>query len=203
MRVALLAGLLAASMLLSADDDDSATNLTAEAHRPLSAHINNALTDALPKYRPPRTSTEVVSTDATSDREPFLALPEPKNGIVRLPRVVVEGERPPVFSEREIHTDKGFSELLIKRYFTDVGLMLNRVRLPFFGMSKEAYAMMLWREDERLRLLREYGEEAQISELLGEPNRAAELRDILHDTLSHQPLFLGAGQVPFRDARGR
>ncbi len=167
----------------------------------LSENLAAALTESLPKFNPP---PALDATDENGDDELFADLPKPKNGIVRLPRVVVEGERPPVFSEKEIHTAKGLAELAVKRYFTtQTGLALNRFTLPLFGMGKEAYALLLYEQDERLRLLREYGEEADLLDAAGDDERAAELRDLLHDTLSHQPLFLSPAHAPYRDARGQ
>ena len=92
----------------------------------------------------------------------------------------------------------------MKRYFnSQTALALNRFRLPLVGMGKEAYAMMLWEQDERLRLLDEYGDAADLIETAVDEKRADELRSLLNDTLSHNALFLGAGQTPFRDARGQ
>ena len=172
--------------------------------RALSSTISEALTEALPKFNPPPKRDATESTDDGVDEDLFAGLPKPKNGIVRLPRVVVEGNRPPIFSEREINTDKGLAEIAVKRYFnSQTALALNRFRLPLVGMGKEAYAMMLWEQDERLRLLDEYGDAADLIETAGDEKRADELRSLLNDTLSHNALFLGAGQTPFRDARGQ
>ena len=82
-------------------------------------------------------------------------------------------------------------------------LALNRYTLPIFGMGKEAYAMMMWQEDERLRLLAEYGEAADLTAAAGDEKRAEELRELLNDTLSREPLFLNPSRVPYRDARGQ
>ncbi|WP_221029487.1 hypothetical protein [Actomonas aquatica] len=173
--------------------------------RALSSEISDALTASLPKYNPPAKPAEGTDADATAaDTDPWADLPKPKNGIVRLPRVVVEGNRPPIFSEREIHTRQGLADLAVKRYFkSDTLLALNRFTLPLVGMGKEAFAMLLYDQDERLRLLSEYGADADLLDALGETTRATELRDLLNDTLSHEPLFLSSARTPFRDARGQ
>jgi hypothetical protein len=160
--------------------------------RALSPTVADAVTAALPKFKPARTEAEPDDSE----------LPQPKNQIIRLPRVVVEGTRPPVFTEREVHTDKGLAELAVKRYFTETGLALNAFTLPLVGMSKEAYAMMLWQQDERLRLINEFSEEADITEAFGDPDRADQLRDLLNDTLAHPTVFLHPGRVSLRDLRG-
>lgn len=164
--------------------------------RLLSPTLALAITKSLPKYVPPS------SKDASDQIEAF-DLPKPRNGIIRLPTVVVEGNRPTIFTEREIYTDKGLAEIAVKRYFNDTGLALNRFRLPLVGMTKEAYAMLLWQEDLRLGQIRKFAEQATLDETLGHDGRAAELRLLINDTLGHIPLFLGAHRAPYRDARGQ
>ncbi|HRE81887.1 MAG TPA: hypothetical protein PLN52_12595 [Opitutaceae bacterium] len=76
---------------------------------------------------------------------------DPKNGIVRLPSYIVQEQRPPVFRERDIYTKKGLGELATGRYFSESSKALNRFKIPFVGMGGEAYATMMYEEDERLR----------------------------------------------------
>ncbi|MCF3650359.1 hypothetical protein [Synoicihabitans lomoniglobus] len=186
------AGLISLTSGLMAQESVSAES-TPPRVRALSPTVADAVTAALPKFQPNRPDSEADDWD----------LPEPKNQIIRLPRVVVEGTRPPVFTEREVHTDKGLAELAVKRYFTETGLALNSFTLPLVGMSKEAYAMMLWKQDERLRLIGELSEEADLTEAFGDPDRADQLRDYLNDTLAHPTLFLNPGSVALRDLRGQ
>lgn len=70
-------------------------------------------------------------------------------------------------------------------------------------MGKEAYALLLYSQDERLRLLGEFNEEADLTEAFGNPESAEQLRALLHDVLSHQPVFLDSARAPYRDARGQ
>ncbi len=197
--------------LLTAGRADDSPPAEAETPSParanaLSPDLAAALTASLPRFTPPpmREGDGSGAEAEANDDDLFADLPKPKNGIVRLPRVVVEGSRPPVFSEKEIHTAKGLADIAVKRYFdSQFALALNRYTLPLVGMGKEAYALMLYEQDERLRLLREYGEEADLLEAGGDDQRAAELRDLLHDTLSHEPLFLSPAHAPYRDARGQ
>jgi hypothetical protein len=74
----------------------------------------------------------------------------PKNGIVRLPEYVVQGERPPVFREKDVNTQKGLGEIAVKRFFGEAGKALNAYHLPLFGMSKEQYALMLYEQEQRV-----------------------------------------------------
>lgn len=80
---------------------------------------------------------------------------KPKNQIVRLPKYIVQEPRPAVFSERAIHTEKGLTDIAMRRYISDVDRALNRWTLPLFGTSKEARALAMYAEDERLRHMAE------------------------------------------------
>lgn len=118
-----------------------------------------------PTERVSRTTADAVSSrfsyQTPKPAEPKAPEPveeEPKNGIVRLPSYIVEGYRPPVFSERDINTNKGLSDVAVRRYLGEVGTALNSFSLPFFGMSKEQYAMMRYEEEERLRNMKETNE---------------------------------------------
>lgn len=101
-------------------------------------------------YQPPKPvekKPEPTEEELEAEREKD----KPANGIVRLPKYVVEGYRPPVFREKDIHTDKGMGDLAVKKYLSETGKALNAFTIPIFGMSKEAYAKMLYAEDERLK----------------------------------------------------
>jgi hypothetical protein len=78
---------------------------------------------------------------------------KPKNTIVRLPKYIVQEKKPPVFRERDIYTPKGLAEIAMRRYSTEADRALNRWTLPFIGMTKEARAVAMYEEDERLRNL--------------------------------------------------
>lgn len=198
----LLASLALPLSLSLAADESSPPPARAQA---LSSDLAAALTAKLPKYNPPKPAAKsAAESDDAAASDLFANLPKPKNGIVRLPRVVVEGNRPPIFSERDIHTAEGLADLAVKRYFTsETALALNRFTLPLFGMGKEAYAMLLYDQDERLRLLDAYGKDAALLEALGDEDRAAELRDLLNDTLAHPTQFLNPAHAASRDARGQ
>lgn len=157
--------------LISAQED------TSERTRAVSDGLAAALADTMPKYNPPDPEAE----KARKAREELFAT-EPKNGIVRLPTVVVEGERPPIFSEREVNTDKGLEQIAVKRYFGDAAQALNTVAIPLFGKSNEAVAMQMWEEDERLRQISDYNERADMEEALGDDEKAKETRRLIQET---------------------
>jgi len=85
---------------------------------------------------------------------------KPKNGIVRLPKVIVQEQKPAVFSERAIHTQKGLTDIAMRRYISDADRALNAFTLPLFGTSKESRAMAMYLEDERLKNMSELEDNA-------------------------------------------
>jgi hypothetical protein len=112
--------------------------------RPFSPTVAANLARAMPKYNPPAPPKPKVEEETEAE--------QPRNQIIRLPKVVVEGQRPPVFTEREIHTKEGLEALAVARYLTEFDRgVLNRYRLPFVGMTAEQRAMMMYEEEERLR----------------------------------------------------
>lgn len=89
---------------------------------------------------------------------------KPRNGIVRLPKYTVQGERPPVFTEREINTKKGMADLAVKRYLSTVGQGLNKFHLPSImgGLSNDDIAMQMYRDNERIQNNRDMNEKLSL-----------------------------------------
>lgn len=79
----------------------------------------------------------------------------PANQIIRLPKVIVQEPRSPLFTERSISTPKGLTDIAMRRYISDTDRALNRFTIPLFGTSKEARALAMYAEDERLRNMSE------------------------------------------------
>jgi hypothetical protein len=120
--------------------------------RAISPDVAAALAAATPKYTPPPPKPEPKPEEEQVD---LRDVDKPKNQIIRLPKVIVQEPRPPVFTERAIHTEKGLTDIAMRRYISDVDRALNRFTLPLFGTSKEARAMAMYEEDERLRNMSE------------------------------------------------
>ncbi len=177
-RPALIALLALTTAFASVAQED-----TADRKRGISNNLASALAETMPKYSPPpieEKSADEADEDDGVDEDLML---KPKNGIVRLPRVVVEGSRPPIFTERQINTDKGLAELATKRYFADASQALNKFNVPFLSMSQEELAMTMWEEDERLRLLSDFTDQADNELLLGNEEEAKELRRMTQEAL--------------------
>lgn len=129
----------------AAEKADAEAKAEAARTRPVSAAVAANLARAMPKYNPP-----APPPPPKADEE--LEADQPRNQIIRLPKVVVEGQRPPVFTERQIYTKQGLEALAVSRYLSELDRgVLNRFRLPFVGQSSEERAMAMYREEERLR----------------------------------------------------
>jgi hypothetical protein len=142
------------------------------AARAVSPAIANMLAASMPSFNPPTSAPEPTEEDTEG----------PRNQIIRLPEMIVEGERPPVFTEREIHTKKGLAELAMSRYLSEVDRgVLNRFRLPFIGMTNEGRALEQFREDERLRYMAMTQDQIEVLRQTN-PEEAARMQQISRDT---------------------
>ena len=117
-----------------------------------------AITSSLPRYAPPpkpapkKPAADVEGEDEAEPEDRPLALDQPRNKIIRLPRYVVEGDRPPVFRERDLYTTQALSAIAMKRYLSRLDRsLLNRFTIPLFTLTNEERAMAMYEEDERLQ----------------------------------------------------
>jgi hypothetical protein len=130
--------------------------------RAISTDVARMLSSNMPKFVPQSARpAETKADDATSQFEND----QPRNGIIRLPKMVVREPRPVIFTERAIHTKKGLAELAFKRYISEADRALNRFTLPLFGISAEARALQMYAEDERLRNMADLSDAARIVNL--------------------------------------
>lgn len=155
---------------------------TSDRKRGISSNLASALSDTMPKYNPPPPPEEKEEDDGV-DEDLML---KPKNGIVRLPQVVVEGNRPPIFTERQVHTDKGLATLATKRYFSETAQALNKFHIPLLTASQEELAMQMWQEDERLRLISDLEDQSDNALLMGDEEQARELKEFSYETLGRR-----------------
>lgn len=145
--------------------------------RAISGDMAAALAASMPKYNPPPKPAERKDGEDVDMRD----VDKPRNGIIRLPKYVVQEQKPPVFTEREISTSKGLAAIALRRYFTETTLALNAFTVPLFGISKEAYAEMLYSEDERLKNISDLNSTANDVNLIN-PANAKAIREATRDT---------------------
>ncbi|MFO1452061.1 MAG: hypothetical protein U1F61_28105 [Opitutaceae bacterium] len=134
---------------------------------------------------------EVPAQKKPEEKKPEPAEAEeegPKNGIIRLPQYIVEGDRPPVFRPRDVNTKKGLGQIAVDKYFTETGKALNRFTIPLFGMSKEQYALMMWEEEERLKNMKNASENVYLLRQT-DPAAAAQLKREVDQTFIRRSEF--------------
>jgi hypothetical protein len=180
---------LVLSLPLNAQDDTSSRK------RPISDGLAAALADTMPKFNPP------TAEQLEAEKNFFEDLPKPKNGIIRLPTVVVEGSRPPIFTERQVYTDKGLKRIAVKRYFSEASQALNKFHVPFLTKSNEEIAMQMWQEDERLRLIGGLDDQAEKAREFGDESGAREIKALSNDALGRRAYLPDASALN-RDSKG-
>lgn len=125
--------------------------------RVISPEVAAALAAATPKYTPPPPKPAAPPTP--EEEQPDLRdIDKPKNTIVRLPKFMVRETRPPVFTERQISTAKGITDIAMRRYLSEADRAMNRYGIPLLsplgtasGSATEHRALALYAEDERLK----------------------------------------------------
>ena len=148
--------------------------------RAVSPALAAALAERMPKYNPPPPPREPTEEE--------LEQSQPKNRIVRLPQMVVEGSRPPVFRERDIYTKSGMAELAVNRYLGELDRgVLNKYTLPLFGQSNEQRALATYAEEERLRNMQSAEESAAMIRRTEGEDAAADFRDTANATFIRTP----------------
>lgn len=128
--------------------EETSNNSAAPRRRAISPEVSAALSAVSPKYTPPPPKPE---PKPESEQVDMRDVDKPKNTIVRLPKYIVTEQKPPVFSERAITTDKGLADIAVRRYISEVDRAMNRFTIPLFGASMEQRALAMYAEDERLK----------------------------------------------------
>ncbi len=158
--------------------------VTGETSR-VSNTLASSITSILPKYQPPAPASApkyedpVVSETAEEIDDPDRPAAEgqPRNKIIRLPKYVVQAERPPIFTDRELNTKKGLAKLAARRYISAFDKsVLNRYTIPIIGMSPEQRALMMYEEDERLGIISDLREDANNAARAGDSAEASSIK---------------------------
>jgi hypothetical protein len=136
------------SPILNAATPASANTTGQRRSRAISGEAAAALAAAAPKFTPaPPPPPPKPEEEQVDLRE----IDKPKNTIVRLPKYIVQEKKPAVLRERDVYTEKGLTDIAMKRYLTETDRVLNRFRIPLLTMTNEARALAMYAEDERLR----------------------------------------------------
>ena len=98
--------------------------------------------------------------------------------IIRLPKYVVEGTRPPVFNNRNLYSKEMLRRLAYQKYISSFGRnVLNRYRLPIIGGGAEAYAMMQYEAEERKQNMAEMDDKISMYRVSGDNAEADTLKN--------------------------
>ncbi|MCB1105205.1 MAG: hypothetical protein H7A44_04940 [Opitutaceae bacterium] len=159
--------------------DDSEPAPSTRNTRAISPEVAAALAAGMPKYNPPK------PVEKSGEDIDMREVDKPRNQIIRLPEYVVREEKPPVFRERDIYTQKGLRELARMRYLSETGQALNRFNIPLFGMGADAYALMRYEEEERLSNISDLNETARDVSLT-DPESAQAIREATRDTYARE-----------------
>lgn len=200
-----------------AEPSDSAT--AQKRSRAISGDVATMLAQTMPKFTPPPPAppplTPVELAQKKADEAAAAAAEaeadlrdrdKPKNGIIRLPKYVVQEQRPVIFTEREINTKKGLREIAMRRYISDADRALNRFTLPLFGgggwspgsgqgSASEERALAMYAEDERLKNMADLADNTNMI-MRSDPNAGATAKDAAQKTFLRSSQFGYGGMAP-------
>jgi len=153
--------------------DDAQPMTASKKERAISKDLSSALSAGY-KYNPPPPPKPEINADA--EDVDLREIDKPRNGIIRLPKYVVEGERPPVFNNRNLYSKEMLRRLAYQRYTSAFSRnVLNRFHI--FGRADEAYAMMQYEAEERRQNMAEMDDKVSMYRVSGDDAEAAKLKD--------------------------
>jgi hypothetical protein len=148
---------------------------TPRRERMASDDLSSALSAGI-KYNPPPKPKPEDQKDDVDLRD----VDKPRNGIIRLPKYMVEGERPPVFSNRNVYTSRGLADLAKRRYFSNFDRnFLNRYSI--FGSNDER-ALQMYADEERLSNMADTNERIYLYRQSGDNAAANQLQNSANST---------------------
>jgi hypothetical protein len=138
--------------------------------RVISGDLSKALSAGIKYNPPPPPKPEAEQVDM---RE----VDKPRNQIIRLPKYLVEAQRPPVFNDRNLYSKEMLRRLAYQRYISSFGRnVLNKYRLPIIGGGIDAYAMMQYEAEERNNNLAEMADKVSMYRVSGDSTEADQLK---------------------------
>ncbi len=129
-------------------EEPSSASTAPKRARAISPEASAALAAAAPKYTPPPPKPEPKPEAEEVD---LREVDKPKNKIIRLPKYIVQEQKPVILTERAISTRKGLEDIAVRRYISEVDRALNRFHIPFLTASMQQRALAMYAEDERLK----------------------------------------------------
>lgn len=146
--------------------------------RVISDDLAASLASSMPKYDPPKPVEKKVVAEEDAEDVDLREVDKPKNGIIRLPKVVVQGQRPGIFRETDFLTRQGLSHFALQKYR---GLSM----VPFASLNAKV-ALKMYQEDERLRNMADLNETANDAARAGDTAGSEYIRKQTSETFMRQ-----------------
>jgi hypothetical protein len=150
--------------------------------RAVSSEVAAILATGMPRYNPPPKPVE-SKPEETADANDTA---KPKNGIVRLATVTVQGRRTPIFRESDLYNEKGLSKLAMKKY---AGL-----NAPLIGFLNRPIALQMYQEDQRLSDIDDLRKDADDAKQAGDAAGSNYIRRTAAETFVRRSDF--GGTIP-------
>lgn len=153
--------------------------------RAISGDLSKALSSGI-KYNPPPPTKPEPEAEQVDMRD----LDKPRNQIIRLPKYVVEAQRPPVFNDRNLYSKEMLRRLAYQRYISSFGRnVLNNYRLPLIGGGIDTYTMMQYEAEERKNNMAGIADKASMYRTSGDSTQADKLKDDAQNTFMRRTEF--------------
>ncbi|HVW19872.1 MAG TPA: hypothetical protein VHC86_01545 [Opitutaceae bacterium] len=140
-----------------------------------SGEIAGALVNSLPKYTPPPPAAPGAKPAAAAE-------PQPRNGIIRLPKVVVRQEKPPVFNEKQLYTPKSLEDIEIQRYTGLDPAKMPGVAAPITRFMFSDYAKQMQADADRQQNISDSSDMARAAALSGDPGESEYIKRVSNET---------------------
>jgi hypothetical protein len=113
---------------------------------------------------------------------------KPRNQIIRLPKYVVEAQRPPVFNDRNLYSKEMLRRLAYQRYASALSRnYLNKFHI--LGQGDVAYAMMQYEAEERKQNMAEMADKVAMYRISGDNEEAKKQEDDNQNTFMRRTTF--------------
>jgi hypothetical protein len=181
----------AESCLAQSANPPPAPQTAPSAQEAASPQVAAALAGTIPKYNPPtpqKLSAEEAEFAALEARD------KPKNKIIRLPKVVVQGVRPPIFAEHELYTPSGLTDLALKRYVTDVNGMPSATAAALTRFLFGSYAQQQYQAAQRQQEMSDTEDTAKMFQRAGDSGESAALNQAVQDSYLLRGDFGGSAE---------
>lgn len=155
------------SIEVSTGGSSSATRPKKE--RVISSDLSKSLSAGIKYNPPPPPKPETEDIDMRD-------VDKPQNQIIRLPKYLVQGKRPPVFNDRNLYSKEMLRRLAYKQYGSAFSRnLLNRFHI--LGQGDVDYAMMQYEAAERQRNIDEMEDKVAMYRVSGDNDEAKTLHN--------------------------